>query len=562
MTFAKTRTQLSGLLADKENRVISLAGKWGTGKTHLIDDLVKNDPEAKGALYVSLFGLKNLDQVKGRLMEAATPLGDANEGFAEGLKQFAKAGWKAASEQFKALAALSDVNLLMMAPVMLRGKLIVVDDIERKHADLGMDELLGFIDDYSKRHNSRFVLVLNDDRLEVGHKLAWQTLHEKVVDRGLKLVTSPEEAFDIALVGQPMPYHDALKEASVVCELTNIRIIRQVNKVARLVLGAESVNEAVIARVVPPIVLFSAIHYRGLADGPDLSFALGVGQHFDWAAHEREKNGELTEEDKRAKRWRSLMYQLGIRHCTDFEFILVDFLESGLLNTVQVSEIIERYGMEHEALEVRERIQKFLRDSFWNHHLSETQLLADAEEFPNIAHMLDPYIATDLFKALTDLEGGSTIANQVKDAWIVAFKERSEPMEDMDGGRLGRNVHPEIEAAILASKDSTEPPTSDELIAAVLRIKEGGWNAKEEIVLRNARTADFDHVIRTLDVEVLPKFMQQMIKMHEHKTTYEKHFMAAMDRFMEACNLIAMDRTSPRLAKLVSMLIRKPTHAS
>jgi hypothetical protein len=60
-------------------------------------------------------------------------------------------GVKAASEHYKALAALNDLNLLFMAPAVLRDIVIVIDDIERKHEKLGIDEVLGFIDEYSKQ---------------------------------------------------------------------------------------------------------------------------------------------------------------------------------------------------------------------------------------------------------------------------------------------------------------------------------------------------------------------------------------------------------------------------
>jgi hypothetical protein len=557
MTFAQTKEQLSTLLSDEDNKVISLAGKWGTG--NLIDDLRKNGSLAEGTLYVSLFGLKTIDQIKARLIQEATPLSGASEGIAEGIKQLAKAGWKAASEQFKAIAALSDVNLLVMAPIMLREKIIIVDDIERKHADLGMDELLGFIDDYSNRHSSRFVLVLNDDRLELSQKESWQTLNEKVVDRGLKLVTSPEEAFDIAAIKYNLPYQEALKKSSTICALTNIRIIRQVIKVANLILGQGAVDEAVVTRVVPSIVLFSAIHYRGLVDGPNMTFALEIGRNINWEAHEREKKGELTENDLRAKRWRSLMYELGIRFCDAFEPILVEFLDSGLLHSAQIKEIMLSYDREHEALAVRNRVQTFLFDVVWNHFRSESQLLAEASEFPGIAETLDPYLASQLLDALSQLDDGAPIAQEVLDAWIASFRERKQTVEHIDLYGRGRPLHPEIEKVILAGVNKTDPPTLDALVEAVHVIQQGGWGAKEEVALRNARVNDFETVIRTLDFNQLPPFMHQMINMHANKTTYDKHFAPAIEHFIDACRSITVDPASPRLAKLLKVLISNST---
>ena len=121
-----------------------------------------------------------------------------------------------------------------MAPVVLRDKPIVIDDIERKHARLGIDEVLGFIDDYSKQFRVRFVLVLNDDHLSTGADQAklWATIREKVIDEEVKLSTSPKEAFSIAIKLTPSKYSRALGQATAICGLTNIRIVGKVVKTA------------------------------------------------------------------------------------------------------------------------------------------------------------------------------------------------------------------------------------------------------------------------------------------------------------------------------------------
>ena len=58
------------LLADPDSRVIALSGKWGTGKSHLWHEVqaASSDEAVKGALYVSLFGLSDTDQLKKKLL--------------------------------------------------------------------------------------------------------------------------------------------------------------------------------------------------------------------------------------------------------------------------------------------------------------------------------------------------------------------------------------------------------------------------------------------------------------------------------------------------------------
>lgn len=359
MSLAMTKEHLVRLLGEADNSVIALSGKWGTGKTHLWNEVKSesSDDRVQKALYVSLFGQSSIDQVKRKLIESAIPVVESHSGTFDSLKQLFRIGVKVGSEHYKALAALNDLNILLMAPVVLRNTVIVLDDIERKHDKLGIDEVLGFIDEYSNQYGSRFVLLLNDDQL--ANQELWRTFREKVIDQELKLDTTPEEAFAIAIQLTPSPYEDALKRALLSCELTNIRIVEKIIKVANRILNKGPLDEAVLTRVVPSIVLFSAIHYRGLENGPDFHFALDVGSP-DWYDFARDKNMEPTEEDKRKDRWRLLMQELGIHGCDEFEAILVEFLESGLFDADKIASVIDRYTAEKQNLEARETANQFL----------------------------------------------------------------------------------------------------------------------------------------------------------------------------------------------------------
>lgn len=185
-------------------------------KTHLWNEVKvgSGDDKVKNALYVSLFGLSSIGQVKRKLIETAIPGVESHGGLFDGLKNLFKAGVKAASEHYRALAAINDLNVLLMAPVVLRNKWIVIDDIERKHEKLGIDEVLGFIDEYSQQHLTRFVLVLNDDQLSTkdDQKKLWATFREKVIDQEIKLSTSADEAFSIAIGLRPSKYAEAIRK--------------------------------------------------------------------------------------------------------------------------------------------------------------------------------------------------------------------------------------------------------------------------------------------------------------------------------------------------------------
>lgn len=564
MSLKKTKKQLIQLLGQADNCVIALSGKWGTGKTHLWYEVKAeaDDDKVKNALYVSLFGVSSIDQVKRKLIEAAIPGVESHGGLFDGLKNLFKVGAKAASAHYKALAAINDLNVLLMAPVVLRNKLIVIDDIERKHEKLGIDELLGFIDEYSQQHDSRIILVLNDDQLSTkdDQKKLWEIFREKVIDQEIKLSTSAEEAFSIAIELKPSKYAEAIKQASITCSLTNIRVIVKVIKVVNQILAGQDLEDTVQARVVPSIVLFSAIHYGGMDDGPDFMFALNVGNP-DWAEFTNDIDEEPTSEEKREEGWRMLMEELGIHGCDEFEKHLVDFLESGLFEAASIEAVMDRYVAESEAMKAREAANIFIKRVYWDHRVEEAQLVDEATDLPEIAGLLDPYVATELNSVLAQLPGGVAIGDAIIDGWIMGFR-KSNPSTVNDDNPFNRPLHHKIQAEF-AAINATEQANTTVVDACMHVIENSGWGTLQEVALRQATAADFEAVIREMDdLDKLRRFMRQMINMRIQRATYDPHFGTATERFVEACRAIASDTSSPRLASLVQRLFGRTPLAS
>lgn len=563
MSLSKTKERLVRLLGQDDNSVIALSGKWGTGKTHLWNEVkdASDDEMVKKALYVSLFGLSSVDQVKRKLLESAIPGVESHGGVFDGIKSLFNAGVTAVSQHYKAMAALKDLNMLLMAPVVLRDKLIVIDDIERKHAKLGIDEVLGFIDDYSKQFRVKFVLVLNDDKLSSDGEQAklWTTFREKVIDDEVRLSTSPEEAFSIAIKLTPSKYEQALEKAIVACGLTNIRIVGKVFKTANQILTGRDLDQAVQERVVPSIVLFSAIHYRGIPDGPDFQFALNVANP-DWMLFDRDKNAEPTDQEKREDRWRLLMQELGIHSCGEFEKVLVEFLESGLFDADRVQAIIDRFVTETHALQARQAARDFLNRAFWDHRVSDADLLVEAGQFSDSAELLDPYVTTQLFETLSELPDGQTLSQAIVDAWIAGFVAGNHRIVE-DDNPFNNPIHPDIKAAFDAAKTRTQANTSV-AEACTYIIDNSGWGTLQAVAMKRATAADFDAAIRGMEIDTLPRFMRRMIEMRLQRATYEPHFGTATQHFMDACRAISNDSNSPRLAALIKKLFARTALAA
>ncbi|MGT2476621.1 P-loop NTPase fold protein [Paraburkholderia terrae] len=554
MSLKETKERLIQALGDDENRVIALSGKWGTGKSHLWRDVEVEAEIAeavKKAVYVSLFGLREMNELKLKAVQGVMSQAGEKTANAERIRTALRGAKKVLESLHKGFSALDEIALLTV-PSLLKGKLIVLDDIERKHEKLGLDEVMGFIDEFTTQHQARFLLILNDDQLD--QRALWDTLREKVIDQEIRLITTPEEAFAIAKSLTASRYSATIRQASTTCGLDNIRVIRKTIRAVNQILGDRDLDDAVLARVVPSTVLLSAIHFKGLADGPDFQFVLSTGSVSDWAEILAEKEKDPGTADERRARWRSLLEELDIRSCDEFEQVVVDFLESGQFDVSAVSTIISRYVAETEALKARDKAHRYMRRLTWDTDVDEAELVEIAKTLVPDAKFLDAYSATDLCSAVASLPGGADVGNAIVQDWIEHF--RTLPHEGtFDEDLFDRPLHDAIRQTLInVEAQARARATLFETVQHI--VKQSGWGTREELVMKTATAADFESQIRSLSMDDRAFFMRHMLRMRIERRNYDSHFGMATERFTEACRAIVTAPNPGRLGTLVRRLFK------
>ena len=280
-TFKRVKDSLLALLQDKDHRVIALTGKWGTGKTYLwqsvaIEQFGKNKASEQ-PIYVSLFGVRTINDLKLRILQS-TYLKDAST-----VQALMKTGGGILTGVINKLAGFSAENAaLIWLPQLTKGRLIVIDDIERKHNSLDIDEFLGMLDEYSETHDTRFLILLNTDKL-LENTGMWATLHEKVIDAEIVLDPAVIETFDIAAKGSAAPYLNVARDAVVILNINNIRVIKRVLKMMERIADAtKNIDGVSAARWVPSTALLTAGHYRAIENAPPFEYMKSLNRfsHF------------------------------------------------------------------------------------------------------------------------------------------------------------------------------------------------------------------------------------------------------------------------------------------
>lgn len=535
-TYNSTKNRLIDLLKNQDHKVIVLKGKWGTGKTRLWRDVnAELYQDSKDSIYVSLFGAKTITELRLRIFKSAcsneetttSKLLDTGSGILKGfLNRFT--GY-----------SIEDGVLLWLSDI-VKGKLIVIDDIERKHKSLDIDELLGLLDEYSENHKTRFLILLNTDKLSEGDD--WTTLHEKVVDVEITLKPLPSESFDIAAEGKTGAYLAETKNAVEILGINNIRIIRKIINTVNHIINASEIDDAPASRWIPSTVLLTACHYRAIDNPPPFKYIIEpLNSMIDLFQNVEKK----LNDDERS--WSKLLRELDIHSPGKYEEILQEFLTSGLLDLNELKIQFEKYKKNDNSAAVDNKLREFFENVYWNPDKSEVELLDMAKDLLPFAGKLDYQTITSIISTIKELND-SVLAEKFLNACLQSIEPCSAEHEKLETTHYGNICHPEITVKINTLRDTLNPPLS--LIEAVeYIIKNPGWGERERAAFRNSTVQGYEDTLKEIKNKPLRLFIIQHIEWIS--VLQDENFKHGVENFIAACAKIYASDPTSRLSKII-----------
>jgi len=544
---SKTIQQLTSILADEENKVVALSGPWGSGKTHLWKEInaASGDDQISGAIYASLFGVSDIRDLKLRLSEQCIS-DESNPILEASFKKFAM--FKDAIIKAVPKLGVAEDLIAIAAPSLIKGKLIVIDDIERKSSTLAIDAILGFIDEGIHIHDARFLVIMNAEKL--GDLEKWEELREKVVDHEVSITITPKEAFDIAnTIHECIPeVKDLVRKSLEICGVVNIRIAHKVIRSVNIILGDHiPISAKVAERMIPPLVILSATHFKGINEGPDIDFILNPPR-----SRPRLDPGKAAlnighPEDEKHKRWRAMLSMLGMDSAGEFESLVVAFLQSGMFERDRLDQIIDLYRNDEGAQKFSEDLRGFYHDLRWDITREDTDLVEDAKKLIERIKFASAGEATGLADTVKDLPGCRYLSDKLISEWL-----------SHNGSSLSRDpygifspyggLHPDIVAR--ARKNSAEEDERYTPLHVCTKIRyERGWSQRDEDVLSRLSADDFQEYFESCSSKDLEFVLLQMFEMYRHRSQAYQGFAFAIDNFAEACAQIArgQDRKLKRI---------------
>ncbi|WP_349746667.1 P-loop NTPase fold protein [Pseudomonas frederiksbergensis] len=543
-SYQKAQEILLKLLNNHSYKVIALSGKWGTGKTHLWG-LVKKQlqlstAQASQPIFVSIFGAKTSNDLKLRLLQNGSLKDDKK------YKDFVSAGGKLVkgiAGKFIPGLAVEEIILLSL-PKLLGGRLVVIDDVERKHKNLDIDEILGFINEYSETYKTRFLLLLNTDKLE--DEIIWRKLHEKVIDIELKLQPASSEAFDVASINSNLSFLECAREATTSLGITNIRIIKRIIRVfSELLEGYGPLEEYVQKRIIPSTILLTAIHYRGIASDITSEYFLQHNSFSKILSRAQRTADEL--------KWDDVINKLSISSCDDYEFLVQDYLQTGVVDKEKLDKIINKYQTDLERNQVHEKVRFIFESYYWDPLFDHAKALELAEDLFLNTEALTGNQVSAVADILTEL-GETNLSEKLIGRWIEINEPLIDPNES-DEFNMGRSLHPAIEALNTRIRERQYPPLT--LEEAIERVRSNsGWGDRENICFQNSTPTQYEETLKTLRGSELAKFICENFSLLR-TIGLNDSFQHGINNFKEASTNIVRSAPESRLAFILKREFEK-----
>lgn len=238
---------------EKVGTAIAITGPWGVGKTFFWKKFIDGCNFKKKYVYVSLFGLESLSDLKTHIYSNIENNHSTLEipRWIRGLPSILK---DTRVSQFGLNASTKIFDSLMFNQV--KDAVICFDDFERMSKKLDIKDVMGLANQLKLEKNCQIILILDEDRAEDGNKQKYAEYKEKLVDETL-IINSVEPLIraNSIEVGIDEPLVELMIEFAETLEIHNFRFFQKVLKLYQqfrkelLEEVADSTKEIILIRI-------------------------------------------------------------------------------------------------------------------------------------------------------------------------------------------------------------------------------------------------------------------------------------------------------------------------
>jgi hypothetical protein len=211
------------LKLDDPKFAILLTGNWGVGKTHFVQQYMRNSVHKDNCIYISLYGISEYDEIVMEIFKQIHPLlaskglavaGRIGRGVLHGILKV---------DLFdQTLSTDNKPNSAIPDYLLKTDYILIFDDLER--CLMPIDQVLGYINQYVEHHDYKVILLGNEDEItrineEKSSSQKYGRIKEKLIGKTFLVEPDIQDALNAFI--------DTLENDSVkkLCETSMERLI-------------------------------------------------------------------------------------------------------------------------------------------------------------------------------------------------------------------------------------------------------------------------------------------------------------------------------------------------
>ena len=209
-----------------------LTGKWGCGKTYFIKNYIEKKSEEKKYkfIYISLFGLKDIQSVNDAIFEELHPILSHKGAKILGgvLKSAIKLGFKFDLAGDKNEETSVNIDFTKLNPfdnnnTEYKNLIFIFDDLERTL--ISTTEILGFINSICENENVKTIIIANEDEIDKNNEI-YKRFKEKVIGKSFTIYNDNESYWK----SFEEKYSSQLKKPEIIINIIQSTFERSGNK--------------------------------------------------------------------------------------------------------------------------------------------------------------------------------------------------------------------------------------------------------------------------------------------------------------------------------------------
>lgn len=372
----------------------------------------------------------------------------------------------------------------------LKEIIICIDDLERRGKSLDIKDLLGLISLLKEQKKCKIVLLLNDGEDGLEDYIKYR---EKAIDFELEFSLTAIESAEIAFDGTELSNYavEVLKESSVKLNIRNIRVLKKIERLVKLVMPCLAKYEQEIThQVIQSLVLFSWCYYCEKSDdAPPLDFVIKLEYSLFGIGVEAEDTDEH-------KKWKSIISGYGYRLTDELDVLLSKSVQTGYFIDDEIKVKANRKNKEiiaEKSQNLFSEAWRLYRDSFDNNQNEVVKALY--ENFKSNITFIEPRSLDQTVSFFRELDE-NVKAEEIIDLYIDARKEEIELFKPDEYSYFGDIKDQSILDKFTAFyQSSVIPDTAEQVLERIS--KHRTLNGKDELILSNAGVKQYYELLKS-----------------------------------------------------------------